>query len=349
MDYSLSMLETTPAPLDGFDMPQHVDGKKTHSRSESLPVQSLHGLGYPTAEANDQRSGSITYTSTRPFITSAASSMTGTSIRTELDGSVIFHPDEDHAGRRYWEGLFQPERTNIRRIPSGFAPLDKMASHYSLGTPQSVLPLPAIDRSFPREIPNVSRYEILSSIKESHSQDQIPLDKKQFEKMIDQEKKGLNDREDTLKEQDLKAIYTMSKRKEAPSILENGGTDLYEEEPLYGKWYFWVGFLCPILWIIGGTYPCKGQKTSAFLMWRRRNRAALTVFLTLLITFVIIGLVLKPNFLGVRNSFTDSASPSQNPPTGAGEPQEPVGNDELSSSAPVNAADIPDTQPDGQP
>ncbi|KAG2176930.1 hypothetical protein INT43_007584 [Umbelopsis isabellina] len=343
------MLETAPAPLDGFDMSQHIESKKTHYRSGSLPVQSSQGLGYPPAVANDQRSGSITYTSTKPFMSSSASSLTGTSIRTELDGSVIFHPDEDHAGKRYWEGLFQPERTTIRRIPSSLTPLDKTVSNYSLGTPQSVLPLPAIDRSYPREIPNVSRYEILSSIKELHSQDQLPLDKKQFEKMIDQEKHGLNDRGDTLKEEDLKAIYSMTKRKDAPSVLEDGGGDLYEEEPLYGKWYFWFGFLCPILWIVGGTYPCKGRKTSAFLLWRRRNRAALTVFMTLLITFLIIGLVLKPNFLGVRNSFNDSASPSQNPPNGAGEPQEAVGSDELSSNAPVNAADIPDTQPDPQP
>ncbi|KAJ2956667.1 hypothetical protein NQZ79_g7495 [Umbelopsis isabellina] len=342
------MLETAPAPLDGFDLPQQVDGKKTHYRSGSLPVQSSNGLGYPAAVANDQRSGSITYTSTKPFMSSSASSITGTSIRTELDGSVIFHPDEDHAGRRYWEGLFQPERTTIRRIPSGLTLLDKTATNYSLGTAQSVLPLPAIDRSFPREIPNVNRYEILSSIKESHAQDEKPLDKKQFAKMIDQEKKGLNNKEDKLQEEDLKAIYSMSKRKDAPSILEDGGNDQYEEEPLYGKWYFWFGFLFPVLWIVGGTYPCKGRKTSGFLLWRRRNRAALTVFMTLLITFLIIGLVLKPDFLGVRNSFTDSASPSRNPP-GAGEPQEPVGSDELSSNAPVNAADIPDTQPDAQP
>ncbi|CAM0137220.1 hypothetical protein VKS41_008801 [Umbelopsis sp. WA50703] len=343
------MLETAPAPLDGFDLPQAA-GKKTHYRSGSLPVQLSHGLNYPAAVANDQRSGSIIYTSTRPFMSSSASSTTGTSIRTELDGSAIFHPDEDHPGKRYWEGLFQPERTSVRRYPSGSTPLDKTTSTYSLGTPQSVLPLPCIDRSLPRAIPNVNRYEILSSIKETHPHDQKPLDKKQFEKMIDQEKQGLNDREDALKEEDLKAIYSMSKSKKVPSVLEDGANDQFEDEPQFGKWYFWAGFLFPILWIVGGTYPCKGHKTSAFLLWRRRNRAALTVFMTLLITFLIVGLVLKPNFLGVRNSFTDSSSPSRNLPNGTDAPQEPVGSDELSTSnAPVNAADMPDTPTDSQP
>ena len=190
----------------------------------------------------------------------------------------------------------------------------------------------------PRETPSVNRYEVLCNIKTLHPYDQKPVNKKQFEKMIDREKGQYNG--DAYSETDLKAIYSMTSRnKSSPSLLEEDVHQYNAVERQYGKWYFWIGFICPIFWIIGGTYPSRGRTNRAYIIWRRRNRAAVTVFLTLLVAMFIIGLVLKPDFLGVRTSSSDLASPSlaipnmtpQKPQTESHEPPSP--------NAPVNAAD----------
>ena len=66
--------------------------RKKHDRrgSASPPADFVQPL--PLALPNDYRNGSIFNTNSvhKPFLSSSASSITGTSIRTELDGGVIF-------------------------------------------------------------------------------------------------------------------------------------------------------------------------------------------------------------------------------------------------------------------
>jgi hypothetical protein len=332
-------------------MEQPYMKRKSHTRMGSAPPPDTE-VNYPQpptpVQAVESRNGSLSYTNSyrRHFLSSSASSMTGTSIRTELDGSVIFHPDEEHPGKMYWESLFQPDRSFNRRPPRhprGMG-LQKSNSVYSFASaatnPQlgSALAMTGSDvpNVPPRTTSDVNRYDVLTNIKGSH-QNEKPIDKKQFEKLISQEK-GLND--DSYNDTDLKAIYTHTTRSKSspPSLLEEGLDDNTEVDLQYGKWYFWAGFICPLFWVIGGTYPARGRSNRAYLTWRRRNRAAFTVFMTLLVILLIVGLVLKPDILGLR---TSSSIPSSNiPKPPSPNSTSPSSDPTSNSNAPVNAADV---------
>lgn len=323
--------------------------RKTHYRRGSAPPDtddSTHPMPFSQAHALDHGQGFLSYTNSlhKPFLSSSESSITVTSIRTELDGSVIFHPDEDHPGKRYWESLFQPDTAFSRRLLGyskgrGLHKCNSMYSFASVGTPRSnsVLAMSAVDHmhrpppTSPRVTPNVNRYDVLSSIKAPYQTEQKPIDKKQFKKLISQEK-GLND--DSYCDGDLKAIYSHTNRSKSspPSLLEDGLDDKTEVDRRYGKWYFLIGFICPLFWIIGGTYPSRGRTNRSYLSWRRRNRAAFTVFLTLLMIILIVGLILKPDFLGVRTS-----SPNSLPTSKARSP------DIVSTNTPVPGSQSPNT------
>ncbi|KAG2176095.1 hypothetical protein INT44_000574 [Umbelopsis vinacea] len=318
-------------------MEQPFMKRKTHTRMGSAPPDTEVHYPQPPTQAVESRNGSLSYTNSyrRQFLSSSASSMTGTSIRTELDGSVIFHPDEEHPGKMYWESLFQPDRSFNRRPPRhprGMS-LQKSNSVYSFA---SAATNPQLGSAMagsnvpPRTTPDVNRYDVLTNIKGSHHNEK-PIDKKQFEKLISQEK-GLND--DSYNDDDLKAIYTQTTRSKSspPSLLEEGLDDNTEVDLQYGKWYFWAGFICPLFWVIGGTYPARGRKNRAHLTWRRRNRAAFTVFMTLLVILLIVGLVLKPDVLGLRTS-------SPIPPSNIPNTPDSTSSDPKNPNAPVNAAD----------
>ncbi|CAO3684559.1 unnamed protein product [Umbelopsis vinacea] len=338
---------------------QLSENRKIHSRRGSAPPEtdSTHTLPLSSTHVVDHRHRSPSYTNSfhKPFLPSSTSSITGTSIRTELDGSVIFHPDEDHPGKRYWESLFQPDRAFSRRLPgrvgTGLHESNSMFSFNSAATTprsnsvftMSAMTEDAINRPPPTSPrvppPNVNRYDVLSNIKPPHQSEHKPIDKKQFEKLISQEK-GLND--DSYSDSDLKAIYSRANRSKSspPSLLEEGRVENTEIDKHYGKWYFWAGFICPLLWIMGGTYPSRGRKNRTYLNWRRRNRAAFTVFMTLLVVLLIVGLILKPDFLGVRTSSGNSypATPTS-PDVVSSNPNATGTGPSKSTKSPVNAAD----------
>jgi hypothetical protein len=330
-------------------MEQPYVKRKSHTRMGSAPPDTEVNYPQPLTpvQVSESRNGSLSYTNSyrKQFLSSSASSMTGTSIKTELDGSVIFHPDEEHPGKMYWESLFQPDRSFNRRPPrhprgTGLQKSNSVYSFASAATnPQlgSGMMLTGCDATSvpPRTSPDVNRYDVLTNIKGS-SQNEKPIDKKQFEKLISQEK---GSKDDSYDNSDLKAIYTHTTRSKSapPSLLEEGLDDHSEDDLQYGKWYFWAGFICPLFWVIGGTYPARGRSNRAYLTWRRRNRAAFTVFMTLLVIMLIVGLVLKPDVLGMR---TSSPLPPSNTPTPPGSTSPSNPNSNPNPNAPVNAADV---------
>jgi hypothetical protein len=360
------MVNETPQPMSpnspknyhyGYMDQPHVK-RKSHYRTGSAPPETDPNHPQPFTQAHIvARNGSLSYTNSvrGPFLSSSASSMTGTSIRTELDGSIILHPNEDHPGKMYWESLFQPDRAFNRRPPRHprSQSLHKSSSVFSFASaatnPQcgSALTLNGVEtmnlppRTTPT--PNVNRYDVLTSIK-SPQQNEKPVDKKQFEKLIVQEK-GLSD--ELYNDNELKAIFsqTQNSKSSPPSLLEEGTDESSDIDKRFGKWYFWLGFLCPLFWLIGGAYPSRGRTNRIYLTWRRRNRVAFTVFMTLLVVMLIVGLILKPDFLGVRTSSSSPSLPNVpdgiTPTTNTTSPSNP----NLNPHTPVNAADVPNVSP----
>lgn len=68
--------------------------------------------------------------------------------------------------------------------------------------------------------------------------------------------------------------------------------------------YFLLGFIFPPFWFLGAFYTPSHSSTTrrSDRIWKRRSRIAFALFLVILMVFLIVALVLKPDTVGMRQS-----------------------------------------------
>lgn len=78
------------------------------------------------------------------------------------------------------------------------------------------------------------------------------------------------------------------------------------------KWFFFLGFICPILWIIGSRLPLKDAISDQSFPWKKRCRIAVTIVLTLSIVGSVLALIFNPQAFGLRQNTSSGPQTSSN-------------------------------------
>ncbi|KAH8551978.1 hypothetical protein BGW37DRAFT_520248 [Umbelopsis sp. PMI_123] len=81
---------------------------------------------------------------------------------------------------------------------------------------------------------------------------------------------------------------------------------------VWTKWLFFLGFLCPVLWVIGSRLSLKDCNSQAGFIWKKRCRIAVTIMLTLGIVGSVLIMIFNPQAFGLRKNTAAGPQTSSN-------------------------------------
>lgn len=81
---------------------------------------------------------------------------------------------------------------------------------------------------------------------------------------------------------------------------------------IWTKWLFFLGFLCPILWVIGSKLVLKDSDLEHGFIWKKRCRIAVTIMLTLGIVASVLVMIFNPQAFGLRRNTSAGPQTSSN-------------------------------------
>ncbi|CAO3679344.1 unnamed protein product [Umbelopsis ramanniana] len=99
------------------------------------------------------------------------------------------------------------------------------------------------------------------------------------------------------------------------SSMERGQDTKEVEVPhtrIWCKWLFFLGFLCPILWVIGSKLSLNDFNAQNGFIWKKRCRIAVTIMLTLGIVGSVLVMIFNPQAFGLRKNTSVGPQTSSN-------------------------------------
>jgi hypothetical protein len=81
---------------------------------------------------------------------------------------------------------------------------------------------------------------------------------------------------------------------------------------IWTKWFFFLGFFCPILWIIGSKLSLNDYNAQNGFIWKKRCRIAVTIMLTLGIVGSVLVMIFNPQAFGLRKNTSVGPQTSSN-------------------------------------
>ncbi|KAI9284111.1 hypothetical protein BC943DRAFT_361458 [Umbelopsis sp. AD052] len=102
---------------------------------------------------------------------------------------------------------------------------------------------------------------------------------------------------------------------ESSDPIERGQGTKEVEVPhtrIWTKWFFFLGFLCPILWVIGSKLSLNDYNAQNGFIWKKRCRIAVTIMLTLGIVGSVLVMIFNPQAFGLRKNTSVGPQTSSN-------------------------------------
>ncbi|CAO3686142.1 unnamed protein product [Umbelopsis vinacea] len=93
---------------------------------------------------------------------------------------------------------------------------------------------------------------------------------------------------------------------------EKGQKETKANNRIWTKWLFFLGFLFPILWIIGSRLSLKDYNSDQGFIWKKRCRIAVTIMLTLGIVASVLVMIFNPQAFGLRRNTSAGPQTSSN-------------------------------------
>lgn len=81
---------------------------------------------------------------------------------------------------------------------------------------------------------------------------------------------------------------------------------------IWSKWLFFLGFLCPVLWVIGSKLSLNDFNAQNGFIWKKRCRIAVTIMLTLGIVGSVLVMIFNPQAFGLRKNTSVGPQTSSN-------------------------------------